>query len=486
MITRRQFVQGSTATLIAMNAPAALARVKRQDSANETIRMAVIGIRGRGGNHIDAFRKLPNVKVVAICDVDEDVLAQKKAQFEQRGEKVDTYTDMRHVFDRDDIDAISTATPNHWHALCTIWACQAGKDVYVEKPVSHNIWEGRQIVKAAERYGRIVGTGTQSRSSTAIQEAYKWLHEGGLGDIKLARGLCYKPRRSIGKVDGPQKVSDAINYDLWTGPADLVPLHRRSLHYDWHWDYNTGNGDVGNQGIHQMDLCRWALGESSLPQAVGSVGARIGYDDDGNTPNTQVVLLKYAKAPVIFEVRGLPRDKAAQAKWGSGEMDDFYGQKIGVVVHCANGTMTLSSNYGKVRAFDLEGEEVKSWSGDSNHFANFIDAVRSRKSSDLAANIEEGHLSSAMCHMGNISHVLGTPRSVGRIRASLSAKREALESVDRMIAHAGANEVDLKATPLAVGPWLTMNPATERFANDAANALLTRPYRDGFRVPTEV
>jgi predicted dehydrogenase len=282
-----------------------------QKSPGETINMAVVGFGGRGGSHISGYlglgKKGEAVKVAALCDVDSKVLGKRAAEFSKNKSPVQTYTDIRKLLENKDIDAVSIATPNHWHALGSIWAMQAGKDVYVEKPVSHNVWEGRQMVKAARKYGKIVQTGTQSRSSReGIYAAVKWVQEGNLGKIKLARGLCYKRRASIGKTEGPQRISDTIDYDLWCGPAPMGDLRRGKLHYDWHWQWDYGNGDLGNQGIHQMDIARWFLGEMALAPVVWSIGGRLGYEDDGQTANTQIIYQGYEKAPLIFEVRGLP------------------------------------------------------------------------------------------------------------------------------------------------------------------------------------
>src|SRR5205807_7292226 len=241
---------------------------------------------------------------------------------DEKGTPVQTYTDVRKLLENKDIDVISTATPNHWHSLITIWSCQAGKDVYVEKPVSHNVFEGRQCVEAARKYNRIVQAGSQGRSNGAQREAFAWIKEGHLGKIKIARGLCYKRRPSIGKVDGPQPIPSQIDYDLWCGPALKLPLTRKKLHYDWHWVWNTGCGDLGNQGIHEMDVARWFLGAMELSPRVFSVGGRLGYVDDGETPNTMVIYHDYPTAPLIFEVRGLP-DKP-----GSKNMDQYKGASI--------------------------------------------------------------------------------------------------------------------------------------------------------------
>lgn len=314
---RRDFLRRSAAAGTALALPGGLLSLRGAPApgsvlgANGDIRVAVVGFNSRGMDHINGFRKLPGVRLVALCDVDRTVLDREATRLADDGNPVATYTDVRKLLESKEVDAIATATPNHWHALISIWACQAGKDVYVEKPVSHNAWEGRQIVHAARQYNRIVQTGTQSRSNPGLQEAVAWIRDGNLGDITLVRGLCYKPRQSIGKVSGPTPVPDTVDYDLWCGPAPMEPLMREKLHYDWHWVFSTGNGDLGNQGIHQMDIGRWVLGENHLSPLVFSVGGRFGYVDDGNTPNTQIVYHGYAKAPLIFEVRGLPAPRSS-------------------------------------------------------------------------------------------------------------------------------------------------------------------------------
>ena len=265
---------------------------------------------------------------------------------------VETYKDIRKLLESKEIDAISIATPNHWHSLGAIWGCQAGKDVYVEKPVSHNVWEGRQLVKAAETHKRIVQMGVQSRSAVGLAAALEWLKAGNLGKLIYARGLCYKRRASIGKVDGPQTIPDNIDYDLWCGPASNEPIRRKNLHYDWHWVWNTGNGDLGNQGIHQMDIARRFLGEPALSPKVFAVGGRVGYEDDGETPNSMFLVHDYEKAPLIFEVRGLPEKPGAKG------MDKYRGASIGVIVQYENGYV-VCPNYNDAIAFDNDGNEIQ-------------------------------------------------------------------------------------------------------------------------------
>ncbi|MGV3771710.1 MAG: Gfo/Idh/MocA family protein [Verrucomicrobiales bacterium] len=446
------------------------------NGANEDIRVGVVGFKGRGGSHINEFSKMKGVRLAGLCDADESVLKSGAAQLDSKGIKVATFKDVRQMLDSKEIDVISVATPNHWHALMTVWGCQAGKDVYAEKPVSHNVWEGRKAVEAARKYNRIVQTGTQSRSDTALREALTWVREGNLGRIKVARGLCYKRRGSIGKVDGPQPIPAGIDYNLWCGPAPMEPLRRANLHYDWHWVWPTGNGDLGNQGIHQMDIARWALGVETLSPQVMSLGGRVGYDDDGETPNTQMIIHDYREVMIIFEVRGLPARPDAK------EMDRYRGQNVGHVIECEGGYLA-----GKT-AFDNNDKEIKSFKGSGeNHYGNFIKAVRSRKMEDLNADILEGHLSSALCHTGNISHRLGQEANPDELREKIKGNQAALETLARMEQHLGVNGVDINMEKLTAGVFLEMDPKSERFiGNDRANELLTREYRKPFVVPDKV
>ncbi len=486
-LNRRKFIQGTalaSAGAMLSTRWSAFAAESSVLGANDEIRVAVIGFRGRGKDHISGLNKLREqghkVRITALCDVDSDVLSKGAAEFEKKGEKVETYVDIRDLLQSKNVDAVTIATPNHWHSLGAIWSIQAGKDVYLEKPVSHNVWEGRQVVNAARKYGKIVQTGTQSRSSHAIRDAVKWVAEGNLGKIVISRGLCYKPRNSIGRVVGPQQVPPSLNYDLWLGPAELTELSRKELHYDWHWVWATGNGDLGNQGIHQMDIARWFLGEMELSPRVWSIGGRLGYVDDGETANTQVIYHDYARAPLIFEVRGLPEKK------GSKNMDKFMGGGIAVIVHCEDGHVVVP-NYHSATAYDKEGRELKKWNGADDHYENWIKAVRSRKVEDLNADILEGHLSSALCHTGNISHRVGGLAGDAQIRQAIKGDIGGLETYERMLAHLTANEVDLGETPLTLGAVLEMNPRKERFTNNRlANEFLTRKYRKPFVVPERV
>ena len=448
-------------------------------SPNEKLGVAVVGAGGRGSSHLSAFAGGSDSDVLYIVDVDKNQQGKIAGVEKKQGFAPKFEQDMRRILDDPRVDCISTATPNHWHSLISIWALQAGKHVYVEKPVSHNVWEGRQLVNWARKQNLIVQCGTQSRSSPSLKEAVQFVREGKLGKIQHVIGTCYKPRKSIGKLDKPLVIPDGIDYDLWCGPAAKVDLYRPKLHYDWHWDFNTGNGDMGNQGIHQMDIARWFLGEQELSPRIMSIGGRLGYDDAGNTPNTQIVYHAYEKAPLLFETRGLP---SKDLDWQNG-MDNYRGSQIGVIVQCEQGYVVVPS-YTSATAFDNDGNVVKKWSGGGDHFANFLDAVRSGNRDDLNGEVLEGHLSSALCHTGAISHMLGKPHAKSDIEAAVSSDPLWADSFQRMAAHLDANGVDISGPSVSVGPWLEMDPATETFkTNDAANALLTRNYREGYVVP---
>ena len=484
--TRRRFVQGTLAASAALSVMPIRVR-----GANDRLRIATIGMRSRGKTHVDYVsdcRESHNAELVALADCDKGVLEDRLKWTEKEYKfKCEGVQDYRRLLDRKDIDIITIATPNHWHSLMAIEAIQAGKDVYVEKPVSHNVWEGRQIVNAARKAKKIVQTGTQSRSMHGMHKMIDYVHSGQLGKVKYAIGTCYKARKSIGLRDTPLDISDNIDYDLWCGPAAKVDLYRNSLHYDWHWDLNTGNGDLGNQGIHQMDLARWFCGHTALSPRVMSIGGRLGYKDAGNSANTQVVFHDYPGCPVIFEVRGLPanKEKFEKQSWGNGDMDR--GPKnvgsIGVLVQCENGYMAVNS-YHSGTAYDNNGKKIKSFSGGGNHMGNFLDAVRSRKHEELNADILEGHLSSALCHTGNISYVLGSKKPAAEIAAQIKSQPIQAESFDRMSQHLTHLGIDISKSTLTMGPQLDMNPQTERFnGNDDANKMLTRAYRGEYVVP---
>ena len=479
---RRSFLKSSLAAGAAISLPAmAYGRVL---GTNDKIRCAVIGLNGRGNDHIRGLGD----NVVAYCDCDENIL-NKSAD----GKDVAKFVDYRKMLEQKDIDAVSIATPNHQHSIMGIRAAMAGKHVYCEKPVSHNVWEGRQLTEAQNKFDRVIQCGTQSRSSPSLQQAVAYVQSGALGKIKHAIGTCYKPRKSIGKLDAPLKIAKSVNYDLWCGPAEKRDLLRPQLHYDWHWDFNTGNGDMGNQGIHQMDIARWFLGYDTISPRVLSIGGRLGYEDAGDTPNTQTVIHDYGGAPLIFETRGLPKSKEFQSKveskspkYWDRNMDDYRGSKIGVIVQCENGYVVIPS-YSSADAFDNEGQKIESWNGAGDHYANFLEAVFTNDQSKLNCPIVEGHISSALCHTGGMSHQLGEKVSLSDIESSIADECDIFkDSFGRMKDHLIANGVDVEAgAALTFGADIKFDVKSEQVLdNEKANAMMSREYRAGFEVPS--
>jgi predicted dehydrogenase len=442
-------------------------------SPNEKLGVVVVGVRGRGGSHIGAFAGRRDTEILYVCDADAEVGGNRTKEITKRqGREPQFVEDIRDALDDRRVDIVSIATPNHLHALQAIWAIQAGRDVYVEKPVSHNVSEGRRIVEAARTYNRICQTGTQCRSNPGMISAIEFVRSGKIGDVKIARGLCYKRRPSIGEP-GEYTVPSSVNYDLWLGPAPLAPLTRPKFHYDWHWQWPYGSGDLGNQGIHQMDLARWGLGADRLSDSVISYGGRLGCVDAGETANTQIVIHNFGEQTLIFEVREL-------------RSSDYRGAKVGIIFEGSGGTLVMKS-YNKGAAFDLDGNVIERFAGGGDHFANFLKAVRSRNHEDLNADILEGHLSSALCHLGNISYRLGASVTAGQVANRLqdsSTSDRAGETLERTLKHLRNNGIALARTEMIVGPQLAFDHVSESFTeNEQANAMLTRQYRKPFVVP---
>jgi len=488
--TRRNFVIGATgiagtAMVSGAKDPSPAWRPKTSNSirgANDDIRMASIGMGRRAKVSIKEFSKIPGVRVVALCDPDEAQIANHAKNFNP-GYKYETYTDVRRVLDNPNIDAISIQTCNHWHALIAIWACQAGKDVYVEKPVSQTIWEGRQMVEAANKYNRIVQSGSQNRSDVGLRPMFQWLEEGHLGKVKSVRGLCYRNRQSIGRIDQPLVPPATCDYNLWLGPAQDQPLYRPQFHYDWHWDYNTGNGGIGNQGPHETDLIRWALGDNGMPSKVMSFGGRFGWNDAGNTPNMMVTAYDFNGIPVFFEVRQLRLKPDVNA------VANYRGTRVGIIIDCEGGSFRGGRGGGWI--YDKDGNKMQPFKGDGGggHMRNFIDAVRNRNASDLRCPIEKGHYGAAMGHMGNISYRVGQEASPEELRGAISGNEELLDAYNRYSGHLADWNIDLKHTPWTLGPTLEYDAATERFTGamaDKANAYLHRQDRAPFIVPGNV
>ena len=441
-------------------------------SANDKISAAILGCGIRGKAHARELSKLPECEVTWVCDPDPTRAEEVAALLvENKRPRPKTAQDLRVVLEDKSLQTVFVTTPNHWHVLAAIWAMQAGKDAYVEKPVSHNMIEGRRMVQAARKLNRICQGGTQYRSSGPNAEAIEFMRAGKLGEVNLARSIVYGGRGSIGGP-GQFEVPAHVDYNMFAGPAPLRPLTRPKLHYDWHWFWDTGNGELGNNNVHSLDVLRWGLGLSGPAESVVSFGGRLGYIDAAETPNTQVCVFNFGRKTIISETRGL-KTEPFDPKFKGGAI--FYGSQ-GFI---AGGSL-----------FDLAGNLVRTFEGKSeNHFANFLKAVRSRKVSDLRADIEEGHQSAALCHLGNISYRLGQPASAAEIKErlpQLKLKPEAMETFERTQTHLAANGVDLKNTRMQLGAALKVDPKRERFVkNTAADALLGREYRAPFTLPTE-
>jgi predicted dehydrogenase len=395
---RRHFLLASAA--------AGLARRSMLASPNDTVRVACVGVRSQGRAHIRSYSKMPNVEIAAVCDVDESILNARLDDIEKMGHKRPTgYTDFRKLLEDKSIDAVSIATPNHHHTLQTIWACQAGKDVYVEKPCSHDMFEARQISTVMEKYGRIVQHGTNSRSGIA-REAVQKMQEGLLGDVYMARGLCFKWRDTIGRAP-VAPVPAGVHYDLWLGPAPQHEFTKNRFHYNWHWFWDYGNGDIGNQGIHQMDVARWGLGVK-YPSKISAMGGHMMFDDDQETPNVINATFEFdeggRKRILVFEVRHwITNHEAGMGENGSSP------NTVGTIFYGPKGYLTIwDEDNGKYTSFLGKEQQPGPTGKDAgNNWANFIAAVRGRKPSDLNAPITEGAISTMLVHLANISYRVG-------------------------------------------------------------------------------
>jgi predicted dehydrogenase len=495
-ITRRCFLSAA-ATAAAFGLPAL--RLGRDASCqaagpNDEIRLAVIGlgglnvvggVGGRGRQLIERFRKVPGVRIAALCDCDRAGLDESVEAFKKRGEKPAAYSDLRRVFDDRSIDAVAIALPNHWHALATIWACQASKDVYVEKPFAYNIWEGRQAVAAARKHNRIVQTGCQGRSSEAHRQAREFIRGGELGPMRSVHAIIYRDRGPMQKVSGPTPPPATLDYDLWCGPSPKGEIRRKQLHYDWHWYWATGNGEIGNNGAHMVDVGRWFLGQDDLPPRTISLGGRFAFDDGGETPNTHVAVWDYQPVPMLCEVRNLKMPKAAA------ELGKYRGINRGVVVACEGGYYAGDAPGGAV--FDSNDRKIKDFNAgqaaqaiEESHAANFIAAVRSRKREELHADAHVGHVSASCLHLANVSYRLGKHAPAEAIAEAVRTDAEAHDAVKRCGEHLRAAGIDLAKSPGTLGPWVAYDAQQSQFAGpfaSQAEALSRRKCREPFVVP---
>ncbi len=414
----------SRRTFLAASAAFSLGRVL---GANDKVNVGIVGIGGRGNDHITNYAALPGARIAALCDVNQAALEKGQATVKKlTGEEPKGFSDMRRMFEDKSIDAVSITTPNHWHALSTIWACEAGKDVYCEKPACYNPHEGERMIEVARKTGRMVQIGSQSRSLAFKRKAIELLHQGVIGKVYLAKGICFKRRPSIGHAeDGP--VPAGVNWDMFLGPAPMRPFNPLRFKYNWHWFWDTGNGDIGNQGVHEVDIARWGLGNVMWPKSVVSTGGKFLYTDDQETPNTQLASFDYGDKELVFEVRGV-------LTGGEGGIPKVGGNYVGNLFYGADGWMSVDSTGFKVykgEKDDLVMDVKKDAGGDTGpHMTNFLAACRSRKASDLNAEVAIGVMSADLCHLANISYRTGRKLTVdpaqGRFTGDGAAEGNAL------------------------------------------------------------
>jgi len=504
--TRRTFIRSTAAGAAALSLPSYSAPL----GANADVRVAVIGFNGRGGGHIGSLLEIPGVRLVALCDVDDKVMAKQVASLGKKNIQVKQYKDFRECCADKDIDAITIATPNHSHTLIAMTAIANGKHVYVEKPVCHNMWEGRKLVEAAaivEKKGQVVQHGMQRRSSPGWQSAMDYIKSGAIGKVQLSRGINFKARKSIGKVAAPTQ-PDAngriagtfrdtggkpqiidVDYKLWSAPRPVAPMQREQFHYDWHWQFAYGNGDIGNQGPHQLDVARWGLGNPALlPKRVMSFGGRWGYKDDGQSANNQLAFYQWAEgAPMLFDNRGLPMK---DMNWGSGYEPVFKingktgAPRIGNVIHCEGGFVAES------KAYDNEGQSIQKFENfddGKSHMKNFIDSVREGKLTNSNLHVSHGYHAAALAHLANVSYRLGKQLSNAEVQERFAGDKAGQETLADFIANLEANKLDLGTEKISAGPWLDFDPVSEKFTGEfaaEANALAQEEYAPGFELPT--
>lgn len=483
-LNRRSFLkQAALATGSIATFPGRLHGAGRAE--DDPVRLAIIGLGNKGGHHVGLFSSLPGVRITALCEVDPKRLAVQVDKLKQKGQSPFAANDPRQVLERSDVDAVVIATPNHWHALLAMWALRAGKDVYVEKPVSHNVWEGARLVAEAKATGRIVQGGLQYRSCPGLRAASGWLNEGNLGKPLWGHIVWYEHRPPIGRC-APFK-PDWLDYDLWCGPAPATPLTRPELHYDWHWDWSTGDGDMANSTVHPLDACRMFMPGQAFPRRVLSLGGRFTYDDAAQTPNTQFTLLDYPGLPIVIENRNLSMEKDAVV------MDQFRRTREGIVLQYEGGYFAGLRAGGVV--LDNAGKELKRFVGDggAGHQANFIQAVRSRKTGELNSPIAEAHVSSAVCHLSNISYRLGRPGNVAACQEALGNLTPVAEGFPRLVQSLEGIGVDLHQSPFTLGPWLEVDSASGDIRKvgdgnagqlEQAQRLARGTYRGNYTLPT--
>lgn len=471
LVSRRNFLLSAAAT-----GAAASLFPGRVLGANERVNIGIIGMGGKGTAHFNDFSKIPNMEIIAVCDADTKRMGTA-------GDKIAKHQDMRRLLEMKDIDAVVIATPDHWHCLAAIMAFQAGKHAYVEKPVSHYIWEGRKLVEAARKYDRIVQAGTQQRSCPAVQECAADIQAGKYGKVLWVHCAVLASRKPIGKVDAPTPVPESVDYDLWAGPAPMTPVHRKEFHYDWHWQWNWGTGEMGNWGVHYLDDVRHLLGWNDVPNNAMAAGNRF-WDDDGETPNMHMCLMEHRDVKLVIDVRNM-----TDPGRGGDDGAVYLGGRGGNYIMCENGFIRIARGGGK--AYDKDGKMVKQYKGHggAGHDANFINAVRDGSNKNLACEIETGHLSTTVCHLANIGVRVGAATPVEELRANYKSHEDALNTLESMVGQLESCNIDIKAKPFIAGPKLTYDTKAEQFTGEhaeAANKYIHREDRAPFVVPEQV
>ncbi|WP_158279753.1 Gfo/Idh/MocA family protein [Coraliomargarita sinensis] len=449
--------------------------------ANSRLRLAIVGCGIRGNEHLKMFHKLPDVEIVAICDPDTARMDGMMARFNKKRPseetlKVDHIQDYRKLYERMDIDAVVIASPNYWHALHAIQAMQAGKHVYLEKPVSFTPWESAQLEAAERKYSKVIAAGYQNRSSTGPRAGIKYVQDGNLGKIRKVRSICYRNRDSIGKLTEPLKIPDTVDYDLWLGPAKQHTLMRPQFHYDWHWDFHTGSGDIGNQGVHEIDLVCWLLGDPELPRKIQTFGNRFAWDDAGDTPNMITSWFQMGGADVIIEVNDMRLSPDRNVS------PHFMGTRVGIVAECEKGYLK-GGRFGMM-AVEPDGKTViKKFPGDGGetHPRNFVDAVKASDSSLLRSSIRSANASACLAHFSNISHRVGELAGSNSLKEFLSSNHDLskiLSSQDEQLTAWGIPEPEY-----FVGQSLQIDPTLRTIEGPWVDESLTGPhYRKGFEL----
>ncbi|MCA9414883.1 MAG: Gfo/Idh/MocA family oxidoreductase [Candidatus Omnitrophica bacterium] len=444
--------------------------------ANDRVRICIAGIHGRGRAHMQNFGPMDGVEIAYLADPDSRLFDDRSKMVEDiNGHKPKCVQDVRKALEDKDLDVLTIAAPNHWHSLLGIWGCQAGKDVYVEKPCSHNLYEGRKLVEAARRYDRVVQHGTQRRSSNEWDQMVQAAASGKYGKLTVSYGYASKPRGSIGFAEYKEPPKE-LDFDMWLGPAEKQAYHENLVHYNWHWFWDFGNGEIGNQGVHQMDVARWAVTAATGkvgPESVISMGGRYGYKDQGQTPNTQLTVYDFGDVKMIFEDYGLVNNEQKMVT------NEFY---------TTDGVIKDGKFFAKGKSEGEPIEKFESTLHGGDIFHNFIDCVRNHTPQNLDADVLEGHLSALHCHLGNISYRLGDQAAFSKAPDSFSGDSDSSAAFEKMKEQlSGAIDKDLSGMDYRLGRHLKYDAKNEKIVGDeVADGMLAPPSRPAYRVPETV